>query len=596
MPLIPEEVIQQVIDRCDVVETIGAYIPLKRAGRSFKACCPFHQEKTPSFVVTPAKQIFHCFGCGVGGNVISFVMKFERLEFAEALRALAQKNGIVIPQDTLPRTQTVDDRQDIFRVNQLAADFFHKVLLSGSHPACVKARQYLQDRGVNEAAIAQFHLGFSPDQWDGLTSHLQAQKIPLVLMEKAGLIIPRDNGSGYYDRFRNRIMFPIYDGQTHCRAFGGRALESSTAKYINSPETNVYTKGHHLYGFDLAKRSIIDKDQVIIVEGYMDCLIPFQAGVTQVVASLGTALTVEQIRLIRRYTRQMVFLYDMDNAGEAAMVRSLDMLVEEGMNVRVARLSDGEDPDSYVRRFGVEAFQQRIKEAETLFAYKWRYLGRHIDTTKIEGKAKIIAEMLGIVGRFENLVIQADCLRQLSQAYGVSEDILRQEMRKGRDADWAGRLRREPSSVGPVAVHTRSLEMDILKLLLDAEELIAATKRELSPADFDEPQIRAIIQQIYVLHDRGESVTPGSLINAFADLTARQLISALAARDDGQAADTVRMHGDYMRQMKLRRVKMKREHLLAKIKEAEHLGDNHTLGNLMQEFNQLIKVSDKGST
>jgi len=298
MGLIPEEIIAQVIDRCDIVEMVTSYVPLKKAGRNFKACCPFHNEKTPSFVVNPDKQIFHCFGCGVGGNIVSFIMMQERVTFPEAIRLLSRKVNVTIPESKEPNDGKANFRQQLFDVNELAVSYFHKILLSDKSKAVKKARQYLKDRNVDINVVKEFKLGFSHDMWDGLMMYLKDKKIPYDLMEKAGLIIAREGRDGHYDRFRGRIMYPIFDTRGHCRAFGARTLDEETAKYINSPETHIYTKGHHLFGFHLAKQFIQREDHVIVVEGYMDCLMPHQVGIKNVVASLGTALTVEQIRLL----------------------------------------------------------------------------------------------------------------------------------------------------------------------------------------------------------------------------------------------------------------------------------------------------------
>ncbi|MBU0468966.1 MAG: DNA primase [Candidatus Omnitrophica bacterium] len=296
MVLIPEEIVSQVIDRSDIVEIISSYIPLKRAGRNFKAACPFHNEKTPSFVVNPDKQIFHCFGCGVGGNVVSFVMKQDKMDFPEAIRMLAQKVNVVIEEVDEPTRRSTNERHLIFKINELAAEYFQDNLLSAKTKMASDARKYLKERNVDFGTVKSFKVGLAVDKWDGLLEYLKNKGVSLVLMEKAGLIIPRDNSRGYYDRFRNRIVFPIFDTRGNCRAFGARALDDNQAKYLNSPETIVYTKGHHLYGFHFAKDAITQEDAVIIVEGYLDCIMPHQFGVKNIVASLGTALTVEQIR------------------------------------------------------------------------------------------------------------------------------------------------------------------------------------------------------------------------------------------------------------------------------------------------------------
>src|SRR5262245_16343150 len=335
MGLIPQQTIDEVLNRCDIVEVVSSYVSLKRAGRNFKALSPFNSEKTPSFIVSPDKQIFHCFSSGLGGNVITFVMKMERVEFPEAVRILAKRVGIEIPED---KAKTAHDnvRQVIFKVNEQAVDYFHRNLLQGKSADVEAAKKYLKERQILPETIETFKIGFALDAWDGLLKNLEQQKVSLRLMEQAGLIVPRKEKNGFFDCFRNRVIFPIFDTQGHCRAFRARTLDSkNAAKYINSPETLIYTKGHHLFGFHLAKEAITRSDFVIIVEGYIDCIMPYQAGVRNIVASLGTALTLEQIRLIRRYTKNVIMLYDTDKAGEAAMLRSLDTLIEEGMNVKV---------------------------------------------------------------------------------------------------------------------------------------------------------------------------------------------------------------------------------------------------------------------
>src|SRR3989344_3685874 len=516
MGLIPEEIIAQIIDRCDIVETISSYIPLKRMGRSFRAACPFHHEKTPSFIVNPDKQIFHCFGCGVGGNVVNFVMKQERMEFPEAVRFLAQKVNVSIPGDETPQAHHANNiRQAILRVNALAAGFFHKILLADKSAAAKNTRKYLKSQAIDLDAVRVFQLGFAPNQWDALLTHLKQEGISLRLMEKAGLIIPRENGQGYYDRFRNRIVFPIFDTRAHCRAFGARVLESAEgAKYLNSPETIIYTKGHHLYGFHLAKQAIAAEDCVVIVEGYVDCLIPYQAGVRNIVASLGTALTVDQIRLLRRYTPRVVMLFDMDPAGEAAMMRSLDTLIEEGLEVRVATLTDGEDPDSFVRRQGVDNFRNRIAAAQTIFDYKLDVLTRRHGMQTADAKAQIAAAMLPTICRFPNELIKAEYLKGLARALDVSEAALAKEYQKVGQAiatTIAAHLH-EPPAVNEA--RARAVERGLLKLMIEKEEWIPKVKQDLTLEDFQDTKIRTAITRIFDFFENGKRVDAVNLINS----------------------------------------------------------------------------------
>lgn len=592
MGLIPEEIVAQILDRCDIVETISSYVPLKRAGRNFKALCPFHPEKTPSFMVNPDKQIFHCFGCGVGGNVVSFVMKQERIEFPEALRYLAQKANIVIPITTGADETAQNLRQAIFKVNALAGDFFHRALLSDKSTAAEKARDYLKKRAVNLIMVKSFKLGFALDSWDDLLKHLQGKNINLSLMEKAGVIIPRENKEGYYDRFRNRIIFPILDSRGECRAFGARALEKeSTAKYINSPETILYTKGQHLYGFHLAKQAIGEKDEVVVVEGYMDCLTSHQFGVLNVVASLGTALTVEQVRLLRRYTKNVVMLFDADQAGQLAMLRSLDMLLEEDMNVRVAALTEGDDPDSFIRKRGVNEFNKRIAEALSFFDYKLKFLTTQFNLKSIDGKAELAKEMLLTTAKFPDAIRKEQYLRRLSTFLAISEESLRLELKKsittrGPRGTSHSYLEGKKNNEVP-----KPVERNILKLLLEEESFIGFTKGELLPSDFQDERIRSVISKIYDWFDQGKRINVGSLITSFEDDTIQKMISYLVVEDEALKEHKEKMHRDYIQRIKQEKLKLQRQGLIQEIKEAELSGNHHRLSELQQKFNELIKSS-----
>ncbi len=592
MGLIPEDIIHQVIDRCDIVETIAAYTPLKRAGRNFKANCPFHNEKTPSFVVNPDKQIFHCFGCGVGGNVIAFVMKQEHWEFPEAVRFLAQKVNVAIPETGKADPAARNERQQILDVLQLASDYFHKHLLIEKDEEAKKAREYLKARGVLLQTAQQFKLGFALNDWDALLTYLKEKNISLALMEKAGLIIPRGNAQGFYDRFRGRIMFPVCDTTGQCRAFGGRCLEEvikedkNTAKYINSPETPVYTKGQHLYGLHVARQAIIQEDEAVIVEGYVDCIMPHQAGVTNVIASLGTALTVEQIRLLRRFTKNVVMLFDMDEAGQAAILRTLDILVEEGMQVKVAALTSGRDPDSFIRESGVQAFRERIQKAQTLFDYKFSFLAKEYDIKTLEGKAKLAQEMLVTISKFDNAVLKNGYLKRLAQNLGVAENVLNSELAKLGKGPEKETIKIENI---PLAAPAHSVETHILKLLLEEESFIGPTKEEIGPADFNDHRIRAVIERIYHLFEQGQRIHVGSLIAQIEDQSLQHFISSLLAKEESWVGDKKKMHRDFIDRIKMNRLKSLRQGLLEQIREAEGQGDHPRLDDLKEKYTQLTR-------
>ena len=591
MGLIPEEIIAQVLDRSDIAEVIGGYLPLKRAGRNFKALCPFHNEKTPSFIVNPDKQIFHCFGCGVGGNVFSFVMRQENLDFPEAVRMLAGKVGIAVPQGATQDKGTLSLKELLYKSNEQAVFYFHDNLIHGKNPAAVGARTYLQRRGIKLETAKRFKLGFALDRWDGLLKDLNKKGVGTQLLEKAGLIIPQEKKDGYYDRFRNRIIFPIFDIRSRPVAFGARAMEETGAKYINSPETAVYTKGQHLYGLYLSKEAIRQKDQVIIAEGYMDFLLPYQYGIQNIVASLGTALTIEQIRLLRRYTKNIIMLLDTDQAGQNAMVRSLDLLIEEGLDVQVASLSAGEDPDSFIRKHGPDAFIQRISAAQPWFDYKLNILmGQHSYKTA-EGKAKISGEMLLTINRLKNAVIKFEYIKKLAETIGVSEEALLMELQKIPERSFVKEGQPSGETETIVESHVRVVERNILRLMLEEEETISFVKQKVTPDDFHNEMIRRIVKQIYEMLEQGKKVTVSSLMNCFDEPQVSRLIAQLMAPEHILSGDKERIRQDYVNRIISDRIKSKREHLRAQIQSAERAGNIEKLDKLRQAFNELIKRS-----
>ena len=593
MGLIPEDVIRQVLDRADIVEVISAALTLKQTGRNFKAPCPFHNEKTPSFVVNPDKQIFHCFGCGAGGNVVSFLMQQDHLSFPEAIRVLAEKYGIPIPEEPGRATAVNDQRRQLQDINERASQYFHQILLGSRQPGVQAARQYLKDRGLDLAIVKSYQLGFAIDQWDGLIQHFRtSQDVGLPLLNKAGLIIARQNHDGYYDRYRNRIIFPIFDVKGRCVAFGGRTMESDNpAKYLNSPETPLYVKGQHLYGLNWAREGIAREDCAVVVEGYLDFIVPFAAGVTNVVASLGTALTVEQIRLLRRFTRNIVLLFDSDQAGESAMVRSLDPLISEGMQARIASLAAGEDPDSYIRRFGVEAFRERLRVAEPVLDFKLRILIERFGLGTIAGRARISEEMFPTINRVPNEIIKAEYVKKLAQALSVSLEALRMEMAKGA----SGTPR--PAPVIPAGPETdplrgiRPVERDILRLLLQDGELLGATRKLISLEDFHNEQVRVIVEKVFAIFDQKQQVSFTDLMSSCHDPQALRIISGLTADEHALPGDKKRMLRDCLARLEQERLKKTRQDLRRQMAEAQRMGDAQRMAELTRQFNHSIKRS-----
>ena len=383
-----------VLEASDIVRLIGETVKLKKAGRRYSGLCPFHNEKTPSFSVDPAKQFFHCFGCKKSGNAIDFVIERDRIEFKEALHVLADWAGVELPRYE-KNPEQADKRQRLYDAHSAAADLYRKLLHS---PAGKTALDYLTGRGFDEATIKSFGLGFAPDAWDTLAQNGLLRKFPAPLLAEGGLLKARDNG-GFYDTFRDRVLFPIRDEQGRTVAFGGRILPGSDnpAKYLNSPETPLFSKSRVLFGLDLAKKRIVETRTAVVFEGYADAAMAHQYGVTNGVAVLGTALTPEHVQTLRRLADRIVLLFDADAAGGMAAKRSVELFLRESVEVAVAELPAGVDPDEFLQEHGKEAFEQRIDKAADALTFYWRQMHRQFDGATVTGREKALGEYLQTV-------------------------------------------------------------------------------------------------------------------------------------------------------------------------------------------------------
>ncbi|MDD4878993.1 MAG: DNA primase [Candidatus Omnitrophica bacterium] len=578
-----EQVLEEIQSKADIVEIVGSYIPLRRAGRNYKANCPFHKEKTPSFMVSPSKQIFHCFGCGAGGNVFGFVMKMENLDFPEAVRALAEKTGVELPRFTRSQFETSGYALQIYKLNELAASFYSS-MLSGTD-AGRRAASYLKERGVSDDIAAKAKLGFAPDDWSGLINFAKGKGVSVELLERAGLVMPREGG-GHYDRFRNKIIFPIFDIKNRVVAFGARVLDNSLPKYINSPETEVYIKSRHLYGFNFSLQAVKEKDFCIIVEGYLDFLVPYQNGITNIAASLGTSLTELQARLIKRYTKNVVMLYDGDSAGEAASLRGLDIFLQEGMQVRVATLPKGFDPDSFVRAKGAGEFDSLIAGAADLFDYKLGVLASRYDAKRSSDKAKMCAEMLPTIAKVSDAVLKSEYVKRLGERLQVSEGALLSELKKVRpDREY------EPSeelSSSAGKSQAAMAEKIIIGLMLDDPETIAQVKEALKAEDFTDGGTRKIAEEIFSSYGDGKSFKPAQLINKLAESELTALIAEATSLTD-DIKDRAKNLSDCIRWMRCNNGKSRLSELQNLIKAAQMMGDEKRVTQLVAEYSGLVK-------
>jgi DNA primase len=416
--------VEEIKSKLNIEEVIGQYLQLQRAGRNLKACCPFHNEKTPSFIVSPERQSWHCFGCGEGGDIFSFVMKIEGVEFVDALKTLADKAGV-----QLKRVEHRDkgEKSRVFEVIAVSKRFYRECLKIKSGK---KAYEYLRGRGLTDEMIEKFELGYAPDSWSILGEYLKKKGFREQEIFAAGMTVKKDSG-GYYDRFRGRIMFPINNIAGQTAGFSSRIMpggDENSAKYINTPETIVYNKGRILYGLDKSKIFIRQKDQCVMVEGNVDVIASFQAGVNNVVATSGTALTVDQLRIIKRYTNNIVFSFDMDSAGVKAAGRGIEMALAEGMNVSVIRVPEGKDPADCVKtdpEIWVKAAASPIKVMDFYFESAFSKYNKD----DVDGKKKIAAELLGIISRISNKIEQSYYLQKLSGDIGIGENVLMEMMK-----------------------------------------------------------------------------------------------------------------------------------------------------------------------
>ncbi len=423
--------IDQVRIASDIVDVIGSFIPLKKTGTSWKALCPFHQEKTPSFTINPHRQMYYCFGCQNGGDVFKFLQDYESLNFTEAIKRLAERAGIVLQiEESGASDERPRQKELLLSIHQEVAKRWQENLKS--HPSAPPVREYLKQRGLSPETISEFRLGYVPDQWDDLVKWAQQQDYELSVMETAGLVIRKEGTHHYYDRFRGRLMIPICDDQSRVIAFSGRSLNPNeeSGKYINSPETPLFSKRRVFFGLDKAKRSILKAQHAVICEGQLDTMACHQAEFRNVVAPQGTALTADHCRTLKRYVEEVILCFDSDSAGQNAVVKVMDDLLASGLSIRVAVMPPPHDPDSLLREKGAEAFREILDSASGFFDFYLKYLCRQHDTTRDVGKSAVVREMGGALHKANDLLLLDDFARKVALSLGVSPGAVRNEFKK----------------------------------------------------------------------------------------------------------------------------------------------------------------------
>lgn len=468
--MIPKDTVEKIIEASRIEDVVGDFVSLKRRGTSMIGLCPFHNEKTPSFHVSVGKGIFKCFGCGKGGDSVRFIMEHEKATYPEALRYLANKYSIEIAEvENTPEEQAVNDRREsLYIVSAWAAKFFQQQMLETEEGKSI-GLSYFKERGFRDDIIKKFELGYSPDVWDALTQSAISEGYNIQFLEETGLTIRKDNEK-FYDRFRGRVMFPIHSFTGRVIGFGGRTLKTDKAvpKYVNSPESDIYHKSNVLYGLFFAKKSIRDEDNCYLVEGYADVLSVHQAGIENVVASSGTSLTIEQIRLIGRFSKNITILYDGDEAGIKASLRGLDMILEEGLNVKIVLFPDGDDPDSYVQKYGSSAFKTHIESNKKDFIlFKTSILLKDAGNDPIK-RAGIIREVVESIAKIPDGIKASVFVRECSSLLQIEERVLISELNKIR----LGKARKEGNTYNPPpqAENVPETEVSELPGILNTDE------------------------------------------------------------------------------------------------------------------------------
>jgi DNA primase len=538
---IPTEKIDEVRSASDIVDVISSYIRLKKRGKNFIGLCPFHQEKTPSFNVSPEKQMYYCFGCGNGGNVITFVTQLEKVSFIEAVRTLAERAGIILPSEDSQDSAEATESEKLYEVCRKAGLIFYDNLTTTIEGKL--ALEYFHHRGFTDETIRKFGLGYSMHSWDDLMKRMEREGIGADLLDKAGLVVRREDGSGHYDRFRGRAMFPIFSPSGRTIAFGARKMreDDPLGKYINSPETPVFNKSRNLYGLFQAKEAIREKEFAILVEGYADLISVYQAGIQNIVASSGTALTEEQIQLVSRYAKNITLVYDADSAGSNATIRGVDLIIEAGLDVRVAELPEGEDPDSFVKKNGGEAFQAHLDGASSFLDFKARKFQAEGLLTTPEGQARVVRSMVETLGKMKDELKRTFYIKSVAEKYGIYESVLYRELDRilGNDrtrARYADRKAAAPAldetraekEVLPQKIELQAAERDLLKLMLEhGNEMVGFVLSQVEKERFTHPEGRRLLEVILRHAEGGDAWDAQTLVGEAEDAGFRRFIADL---------------------------------------------------------------------
>jgi DNA primase len=578
--------IEEVRRRADIVDLVSEYVTLKKGGRNFLGLCPFHKEKTPSFTVNRDKQIFYCFGCGEGGNVLTFLMKMNSMSFPEAVRHLAGKTGVVIPERVLTREEKerTSARDEINRINQMAAKYFSENLFSQAGKG---AREYLRDRGIQDEVVKEFCLGFALDGWRHLKEYFEKARVSLKLVEQAGLIIPKTNGGGSsYDRFRGRLIFPIEDVGGKVIAFGGRILGDGEPKYLNTSESPVYVKGKNLYGLNRTKEDIRQKGYVILVEGYFDLITLWSAGIRNVIATLGTALTRDHVDLIRRYTGQVVAVFDPDIAGKKALARSIELFLSGNVRAKAVVLPDSYDPDKYVRTYGSEALMGIIDSSQSMVDYYIEnFIGR---VATVEEKRDALKEAAFFIVNIDGKNERELFIKRVSEKLGLNQEILTKEVNQalkvsiGKTAD-ASKERN---------IEIDMVELSLIHIMLEYPHKIPEIAKENILDCFMSTNLKSLAEKLKdSFEKKGPEGFDTSLFiqNIDNEIIRQKLLKRMIDENPYDEGIINRVITDARKQIKRKWYKEKSGILKREIRKAEESGNNELCKKLLEEKERLLR-------
>ena len=583
-----EELIDEIRNSNDIVDIISQYVILKRSGRNFFGLCPFHKEKTPSFSVSPDKQIFHCFGCGAGGNVIHFISKIENVDFKESLEILADRAGIKLPTlENNVDSKRLELKEKVYEINKLVAMYYHETLYK---PQAKPAQEYVKKRKLDNKALKEFCIGYAENA-NVLYKLLKEKGFTEEEILASDLVIKK--GNNYVDRFKNRLIFPIQDIRNRFIAFGGRVLDNSLPKYINSPENIVYSKARNLYGLNVAKNTKTRK--LIIVEGYMDTVSLHQRGIDNVVASCGTALTEAQGRLLRKYAEKVIISYDSDSAGQAATLRGLEILNNLGCDIRILQMEGAKDPDEYVIKYGNGRFNDLVENAISLVEFKIKVLKKGLNIENTNDKIKFMNEIAKILGGVDNKIEQEIYIDKISSDYNISKEAIYAQINKNEYSNNKGAKILESSSIRKPTIKRQGKEINpelekreniIISLLIDGgEEVYNKIKDIINPNDFKSEANQKIMRRLYEEFEKGNS-NINSLVDMFAD--DEQVVNALTGimADDYEIEDNKKALYDVINNYQKEKLMARRNEIIQSLNNANL--DKEKANELEKELHTLI--------